>query len=148
MRWRRVLLVSTALFVTAAPAWSQSGSPAAASAAAEPDMGPTAWLKDPRFKAAYYRALGPKVKANWLAQLDGPAGPLKVVKIDGTDYMLASVCKAHDCANNNTILLYAGGSGPVFGKIQQHGAMTVIGAPPPAVALELNKLWAAEWGRK
>lgn len=111
----------------------------------EPMLGPTALLKDPKFRSLYYRALGPKVSEAWLAKLDGPAPPMKRVKVVSVDYTLASACKNHDCGDNNAVLLYSPNRSVVYGKIFQRGRTTLIGAPPPAVAAELDRLWLAEW---
>jgi hypothetical protein len=69
--------------------------------------GPPDLLRDSRFKSVYYKALGPKVKESWLAELDGPAPPNKKIKVGGTDYVFASACKNHDCGDNNVVLLYS-----------------------------------------
>jgi hypothetical protein len=102
-------------------------------------------LLDAKFRSAYYKALGPKVGESWLAQLDGPAPPIKKINVGGTEYMFASACKNHDCGDNNTVLLYSAAQGVVYGKIFQQRRATLIGAPPPAVAAELDRLWLAEW---
>lgn len=122
---------------TAAPA------PAPASAAATVDAG--GMLMNPKFKAAYYKALGPKVKELWLAKLDGPSPLTRTVKVAGKEYVLVSSCKNHDCADNNTVLLYSAAFQVVYGKIYQRGRSILIGAPPNAVARELERLWVAEW---
>jgi hypothetical protein len=83
-----------------------------------------------------------------MATLDGPSPSNKKVKIGGTDYILASACKNHDCADNNTVLLYSAAQGVVYGKVMQRRRSTLIGAPPTAVASELDRLWAAEWRQK
>jgi hypothetical protein len=36
-------------------------------------------------------------------------------------------------------------NGVVYGTIYEGGKATLIGAPPPAVAAELEKLWKTEW---
>lgn len=102
-------------------------------------------LNDPLFKSAYYKGLGPKVKESWLANLDGPVQSLKKVKIRGAEYVLASACKNHDCGENNMVLLYSAAQGAVYGKIFESGKSTLIGAPPPEVASELDRLWRSEW---
>ena len=107
--------------------------------------GPPDLLRDPKFKSAYYKGLGPKVKESWLADLDGPAQSLKKVKVRGTEYVLASACKNHDCGENNTVLLYSAAQGAVYGKIFESGKSTLIGAPPPEVVSELDRLWRSEW---
>jgi Inhibitor of vertebrate lysozyme (Ivy) len=102
-------------------------------------------LLDPKAKKAYYKALGPLVKESWLAELDGPSKENRKVMVEGTEYVLAISCKNHDCYDNNTVLLYSAAQGLVYGKIYQRGKSTLIGAPPPAVASELNRLWVAQW---
>ena len=125
----------------------KESAPAPAAAAPQTDtVGDAgALIVDPKFKAAYYKALGPKVKETWLAQLDGPSPSNKKVKIGGTEYVLASSCKNHGCGDNNTVLLYSPAQGVVYGKIYERGRTTLIGAPPPTVASELDRLWQAEW---
>lgn len=108
-------------------------------------VGPTELLKDPAFRKAYLDALGPLAKERWLARMDGPAPPLKKVRIAGTDYDQASPCKNHDCAGNTLLLLYAAPTKTVYGKVVRNGRSTLIGSPPPAVATELEKLWKAEF---
>lgn len=49
----------------------------------------------------------------------------------GTEYLLASACKDHDCADNNTVLLYSAAQGVVYGKVYRQRRSTLIGAPPP-----------------
>jgi len=44
-----------------------------------------------------------------------------------------------------TVLLYSAANGVVYGTIYEGGKATLIGAPPPAVAAELEKLWKTEW---
>jgi hypothetical protein len=119
--------------------------PAPAKAPAEAIIGPPELLQDPKFKSIYYKALGPKVKEPWLAQLDGPAPPVKKIAVAGTEYLFASACKNHDCGDNNTVLLYSPTQSVVYGKIVQQRRASLIGAPPPAVVAELDRLWALEW---
>ncbi|HEV7915287.1 MAG TPA: Ivy family c-type lysozyme inhibitor [Albitalea sp.] len=108
-------------------------------------IGPPDLLKDARFREAYLGALGPLGRERWLARLDGPATPVKPVTVAGAQYQLVSVCKNHDCQDNNLVLLYAAPSKTVYGKLLQRGRPLLVGAPPPAVAAELERLWKAEW---
>jgi len=121
--------------------------PAPAKAQGDPGLVPPELLQDAKFKSIYYRALGPNVKEPWLAELDGPAPPVKKVTIGGIEYLLASACKNHDCADNNAVLLYSAAQGAVYGKILRQRRASLIGAPPPAMAAELDRLWTAEWRR-
>jgi hypothetical protein len=108
-------------------------------------VGPPDLLRDARFKRPYVHALGKLARESWLTRLDGPAPPVKKVHVAGNEYQLVSVCKNHDCADNNMVLLYAVASHTVYAKVLVRGRPTLIGSPPPAVAAELERLWKAEW---
>lgn len=105
-------------------------------------------LRDARFKAAYLQALGPLSKEPWLARMTGPGITLRKVKVNGQDFALAAVCKPHDCADNNTVLLWTPKPGVLHGLVHQRGKNTLVGNPPPEVAKELQRLWAAEWRQR
>jgi hypothetical protein len=109
----------------------------------DPIILPFTLLKDARFKSAYHTALGPRTKEVWLAKLQGPGSPLEQITIGGQEYTLANVCKDHDCGNNYAILLYSAAQRVVFGKILDQRRPVMIGAPPPLVAAELERLWTA-----
>jgi hypothetical protein len=108
------------------------------------DLSAEGLLYDPKAKAAYYKALGPLTKQPWLAKLDGPSPQNKAVKVGGGDFVLLAACKNHDCADYNTVLLWSSPD-TVYGKVYQRGKSTLIGAPPPGIASELEKLWKREW---
>ena len=108
-------------------------------------IGPSDLLKDAKFKRPYVQALGPLAKEPWLMELDGPAQPVEKVRVAGTEYQLVSVCKNHDCYDNSMVLLYAAASQTVYGKVFQRGRSTLVGAPPPPVAAELERLWKATY---
>ena len=102
-------------------------------------------LRDPHFKAAYLQALGPLAKESWLARMTGPGTTLRKVKVQGQDFALAAVCKPHDCADHNTVLLWTPKPGVLHGLVFQQGRSTLIGNPSPAMAQELQRLWKSEW---
>lgn len=145
---RLVRTVALVLAVISTTAVAQGGSSANSAKTfkgyALTELGASGLLYDPKAKAAYYKALGPLSKEPWLAKLDGPSPQNKALKVAGGDYVLVSVCKNHDCSDNNVVLLYAAPD-TVYGKVVQRGKSTLIGAPPPAVATELEKLWKSEW---
>jgi hypothetical protein len=122
--------------------------PRPSSASSAEPSGPPDLLQDPRFKSAYFKALGAKSKEPWLNELDGPARPIKKVRVSGTEYFMASVCKPHDCADNKTVLLYSVQTGAVYGKVLDRRRASLIGDPSSAVAAELDRLWASEWRQK
>jgi hypothetical protein len=105
-------------------------------------------LLDPKAKAAYYKALGPLVRQHWLAQLDGPSPQNKAVKVGAADFVLIVSCMNRDCEQNNVVVLYSPVRGVAYGKVFQRGRSTLIGAPPVAIARELERHWQSYWGRK
>lgn len=142
-------LVSLAMAIMAGPASAQAA-PAANTAKtfngyALTQLTATGLLYNAQAKATYHKALGPLVKEPWLAKLDGPSREYRPVQVAGEDYMLGSTCKNHDCYDQTIVLLWSGVQNVVYGKVVQKGKSTLIGAPPPAVAAELEKLWKAEF---
>lgn len=108
-------------------------------------LSPPDMLKDAKFKAAYFNALGPLAKERWLARLDGPAPAVKPIKALGGDYQLVSACKPRDCAENNLVVLWNSASGTLYGKVQQAGRSTLLGNPPSRGAPEIERIWKSEW---
>jgi hypothetical protein len=106
---------------------------------------PAEYLKDPKFQALYVKALGPKAKTPWLAKMDGPTPTTRKVRVIGSEFVLAAFCKNHDCGDNSAVLLYAADRGQLYGTIYEKGKTTLIGDPPPGLAIELGKLWKKEW---
>lgn len=105
-------------------------------------------IEDPSFKRAYLRALGQKVVERWLTSFDGPAPPPRAQIVLGTRYVVAAFCKAHDCFENNAVVIYAVEKQQLFGLLQQRGRKTLLGAPPPDMATELERIWTKEYPRQ
>ena len=101
-------------------------------------------LKDPKFKAAYATALGPKMKERWLATMTNSA-PVRTTSVAGGTYQVATPCKPHDCGDNNLLLLYSPSTGAVYGQLFEKGKTTLIGAPNPPMSAELAKMWKKEF---
>ena len=108
-------------------------------------VGPSDLLRDPTFRNAYLKALGPLSREPWLATLSGPAPEVRTLRVAGIDMQLAASCKPHDCGENNTVLLYDAGKPAVYGTVYQAGRTTLLGNPAPALAAELGRLWRQEW---
>jgi len=103
-------------------------------------------LAEPEFKRLYRQALGSRVNVAWLAGMAGPGTPQKSLRIGDTEYVQMAFCKAHDCGDNNAVLLYARSAGKLYGLVFEGGRnRTLIGQPPPPVASQLDRLWRAEW---
>jgi len=122
--------------------------PAAAAPRGEDISNPWDLLADPKFKSAYFKALGAHINEDWLTHLDGPATPNRKLTVAGQEYLFAKSCKNHDCSDNNLVLLYSADRGVVYGKLLLRRRGSLIGDPPPAVATELDRLWAAEWRQR
>jgi hypothetical protein len=103
------------------------------------------YLKEPAFKSAYLKALGPKANTPWLAKRDGPAPQDRFIDVAGQRYVLNAFCKARDCSDHNAVILYSPQKKAVYGTIHEKGKTTLIGDPPEAVARELPALWKKEW---
>lgn len=133
----------------------QAGTPAKAAPAAPPSAavdrasgeGVTAsgMLLDRKFKAAYFKALGALTREEWLTALDGPSPETRKVKVAGAEYLLIACCKDHDCHDSNTVLLWSAPRRLVYGLVHRAGRNSLIGAPTPAIAKELQALWKTEW---
>lgn len=106
---------------------------------------PGVLLKDARFKRPYLQALGRLASEPWLTELDGPAQEVKKVQLGGTEYQLVSVCKNHDCYDNNVVVLYAAPTQTVYARVLQRGRPILLGTPPAPVAAELERLWKATY---
>ena len=98
-------------------------------------------LNHPGLKQAYLRALGPRAGLDWLARLEGPSPERKRVRVDGSEYTQVAVCKAHDCYDNSAVLFFSIDRGLVYGKVLDRQRPVLIGAPPPAVAVALERNW-------
>jgi hypothetical protein len=136
-----------ALAVASASAWAQAkGDPNKSfKGYALDELCAPGLLYNQKAKATYYKALGPLSKEPWLATLDGPSPQNRRVKVAGADYFLLAACKNRDCEQNSTVLLYSQAQDVVYGKVYQRGKSTLIGAQPPAVATELERLWKSEF---
>ncbi len=135
-----------------APAHAMAQPPAAVPLPASPkrvyalhELSAPGMLQDPKARAAYFRALGPLRREPWLARLDGPSGTNRQINVAGAPYLLASACKNHDCFDHNTVLLYSAEQGLLVGLVYQRGRAVLIGAPSPALAGELGRLWRQEY---
>ena len=130
-----------------ATAWLAGAMLAGAACAADPMVTTDDLLKDPKFKAAYLAALGPKVKEKWLAAMTN-SSLVRKVSVGGEDYQVATPCKPHDCGDNNLLLLYSPGRGTVYGKLFEKGRSTPIGQPSAAMTAELDRMWNKEFRQK
>lgn len=129
----------------ASRAWMNTPAPKMAQAAPNPDaIENWDFVRDKKFKAVYHKALGSRVKENWLKVLDGP-GSAEIVTVAGAEYRQVAVCKPHDCYDNSIVVLYSPAKKTVYGTIHKHDKSTLIGKPSREVAAELERLWKARF---
>lgn len=136
----RLLLLAGAVAMTHACA-----PPRGAPVPALDEVGASGILLDAAARDAYEAALGPLREEPWLADLDGPSPENRWIDLDGRRYLLAEACKNHDCYDNNVVLLYDAGKRTMYGLVYRSGFTTRLGQPPPALALELERLWREEF---
>lgn len=106
---------------------------------------PSELIRDPAFKPAYLKALGPLGRTPWLAQMNGPAPDLSRRRIGGVDYTVAAFCKPHDCGDHNAVLLYDAAQGRVYGLVSQNSRQQSFGAPPGPMLADLQAVWRRQW---
>jgi len=109
--------------------------------------GAAEYAMDPAFAVPYKKALGKYAGEHWLQTLQGPSPETKKVTIAGTEYVVIAACKDHDCADNNTTLLWNPEKKTVFGKVRVIGKSALIGNPPKEVQKDLGDLWWKQWGQ-
>lgn len=113
-----------------------------------PTGSPAALAQGPAMQKAWRNALGPRENDRWLVRREGPAPEPQWVTVEGTRYLLHAFCKPHDCHDNNAVALYDQGSGRIYGLVQRDGRNRLVGAPPPAMGPQLEKLWREQWRQK
>ncbi|MDQ0590837.1 Ivy family c-type lysozyme inhibitor [Variovorax paradoxus] len=113
-----------------------------------PTGSPAALAQGPAMQKAWRAALGARENDRWLVRREGPAPEPQWVTVDGTRYLLHAFCKPHDCHDNNAIALYDQGSDRIYGLVQRKGRNSLVGAPPQALAPQLEKLWREQWRQK
>ncbi len=130
-----------------APGAKATTAGAATAASIEPDSsgGAAAMMKDKNFRAAYTKAMGPRMRERWIAVLDGPAPPNRTVKLGGQEFVQVAACKAHDCAENNMMVLWFAPKKQMYGIVRQAGVNALLGAPPADLTPEVTRLWKETW---
>ncbi len=119
----------------------------AAVATPEPDSsgGAAAMMKEKNFRTAYSKTMGPRMRERWIAVLDGPAPPNRTVTLAGQEFVQVAACKAHDCAENNLLVLWSAPKKRMYGLVRQAGVNALLGAPPTDLTPEVTRLWQETW---
>ena len=107
-------------------------------AAAGPAAATDAYLFDllrrPDYKRSYTAMLKssssvPKWVAVYSRTLNGPSQPAREINADGQTYLLADVCKVHDCLDHKLHVIFAPGGQRAWGRLYENGSTSWIGNP-------------------
>lgn len=82
----------------------------------------------------------PKWIAYYSKTLNGPSQPAQDIKADGETYLLADVCKVHDCLDYKLQVVFAVDGRQAWGRIYENGSTTWIGHPSPALRKAVDKI--------
>ena len=125
----RTRIVLAALLLSTTPAFAQS----------DPE---TPYLFDllgeDRYLQAWNGMLAGAAVPAWVKayakDFNGPSSPSTEVSVGGEPYMLAWVCKAHDCGDNQLYVLFAPGGRQAWGLLISAGDNRAwLGNPDPAI---------------
>jgi len=102
-------------------------------------------LHRPQYRRAYNAMLGtspsvPKWIARYSKTGDGPSQPAQDLKVDGDTYLLADVCKTHDCDDHKLQVIFAPDGQQAWGRTLENGSMTWISYPSPGVRKAVERI--------
>jgi len=139
---------------TATPAVTKPD-PTAPTKLAEPDTagfveplesgGAALRMKEKPFREAYAKAMGPFMKHRWLAVLDGPSPAGRTATVAGEERELVAACKAGECAENAMLVAFSAKKKNTVGVARIAGVNELVGAPSPAQAEDLLRLFEETW---
>ncbi len=62
------------------------------------------YLKEPGFKSAYIKALGPRANKAWLAKRDSPTPEGKFMQVAGERDAMNAFCNNRECGDNSAVM--------------------------------------------
>ncbi|MFB0491948.1 hypothetical protein ABIE45_004534 [Methylobacterium sp. OAE515] len=95
-------------------------------------------LHRPDYKRAYSAMLKsnpalPKWVAAYSRTLNGPSQAAKDISADGETYLLADVCKVHDCMDHKLQVIFSPDGRQAWGRLYENGNISWIGRPSPGL---------------
>jgi hypothetical protein len=85
--------------------------------------------KEP-YRTSWSRLIQPLRKAEpWLVQAQGVASPAEMITVDGATFEVFSLCKPHDCADNQMKALFSAGGARAYGMFRSLNGIQVFGQP-------------------
>lgn len=102
-------------------------------------------LRRPQYRRSYNAMLSsapsaPKWIADYSKTLNGPSQPARDIKAEGETYLLADVCKVHDCLDHKLQVVFAPDGRQAWGRVYENGSTTWIGHPSPALRRSVEKI--------
>ncbi len=82
----------------------------------------------------------PKWIARYTKTGDGPSQPARDLKVDGDTYLLADVCKTHDCDDHKLQVVFAPDGQQAWGRTLENGSTTWIGFPSLGVRRAVERI--------
>ena len=85
-------------------------------------------VKQPPFGAAWNRLVEPLKKSQpWMIDARGVAGPSVTINVDGQSFEVFSLCKPHDCADNQMQVLFSDGGRKAHGAFRTRDGVRMLG---------------------
>ncbi|WP_110951292.1 Ivy family c-type lysozyme inhibitor [Pseudomonas bohemica] len=107
------------------------------------------YLPEIASKAPYKKAYTEMLAfPDWVAKARGTATPVEKVSVDGKDFTVGHMCKPHDCADNQLIVVFSGDGKKSWGLIATRKAEAkgfnkyLLGDPDSVVEGLLNKAFS------
>lgn len=81
-------------------------------------------LENPVYRKTWDKLLATQQSVDdWLAEYsqvkNGPATPANKVQLDGKDYQINFVCKAHDCGDNHFVVMFNADGTQAWGVLRR-----------------------------
>jgi hypothetical protein len=70
---------------------------------------------------------------------DGVASPSQIIRLNGSDFRFASVCKPHDCPGNDLNVLFGPGGQPAWALLNDDGAGRWLGHPDDQIRAAITQ---------
>lgn len=100
----------------------------------------------PPFSTAYRALLrrSGKSRETWLIRFDGPRTPVRLVSINGAEYLHVDGCKANACAAGSVVVLYCEKEKAIYALLKQNGETSWLGDPPDEIKEAFGRLEKVE----
>lgn len=88
-----------------------------------------------------------KIRETWLIRFDAPKTPVRMVTINGAEYMRVEGCKAGACAANSVVVLYSEKEKATYALLKQNGERIWLGEPPDEIIQAYGQMEKQDAGK-